>query len=41
MVDEADEAMRLLKLFYLNTNVKAPEPADKSKRVEKTSVMLE
>jgi len=35
---EADEAMRLLKLFYLNTNVNAPEPADKSKRVEKTSV---
>lgn len=32
---ESDEAMRLLKLFYMNTNVNAPEPKDKSKKQKK------
>jgi len=34
---ESDEAMRLLKLFYTNTNVNAPQPKDKSKKTKKTS----
>jgi tRNA-specific adenosine deaminase 2 len=34
---ESDEAMRLLKLFYMNTNMNAPQPKDKSKRLKKTS----
>lgn len=34
---EGDEAMRLLKLFYTNTNVNAPQPKDKSKKIKKTS----
>jgi tRNA-specific adenosine deaminase 2 len=38
---EGDEAMRLLKLFYLNTNVNAPQPKDKSKRLKKLSLTTE
>ncbi|CAF5001430.1 unnamed protein product [Rotaria magnacalcarata] len=29
---ESDEAMRLLKAFYMNTNINAPNPKDKSKK---------
>jgi tRNA-specific adenosine deaminase 2 len=38
---EGDEAMRLLKLFYMNTNVNAPQPKDKSKRLNKSVVTSE
>ncbi|CAF1098608.1 unnamed protein product [Adineta steineri] len=38
---EGDEAMRLLKSFYMNTNVNAPQPKDKSKRLKKTPVTSE
>ncbi|CAF0829706.1 unnamed protein product [Rotaria sp. Silwood1] len=38
---EGDEAMRLLKLFYTNTNVNAPQPKDKSKKLKKSSITSE
>ena len=38
---EGDEAMRLLKLFYMNTNANAPKPKDKSKRLKKLSSTTE
>ena len=35
---EGEEAMRLLKTFYMNTNTNAPQPKDKSKKQKKTVV---
>ncbi|CAF3429108.1 unnamed protein product [Rotaria socialis] len=38
---ESDEAMRLLKAFYMNTNLNAPNPKDKSKKQKKSSLTSE
>jgi tRNA(Arg) A34 adenosine deaminase TadA len=38
---EGDEGMRLLKLFYMSTNVNAPQPKDKSKRKRTASLSSE
>lgn len=38
---EGEEAMRLLKLFYMNTNANAPQPKDKSKKKRKITEISE